>query len=137
MKITPIQVRVAFYVLVAVAALLAFFLWLKTRDANRDLAANAEQGVRTDQAASGIAQAAGAAVVAQRSREAAMAEARITHQQLYEEVRRNDPSVRAWGDTPIPDRLRQLARERREARERLGCVGDGCGGAGAAEGTRR
>lgn len=137
MKITPIQVRIAFYVLVAVAVLLAFFLWLKTRDANRDLAANVEQGVRTDQAASGIAQAAGAAVVAQRSREAAMAEARITHQQLYEEVRRNDPSVRAWGDTPIPDRLRQLARERREARERLGCVGDGCGGDGAAERTRR
>lgn len=137
MKITPIQVRIAFYVLVASAALLASFLWLKTRDANRDLAANAAQGVRTDRAASGIARDASEAVIAQRSREAAVAEVRITYQHQYEEVRRNDPSVRAWSDTPVPDRLRQLARERREARERLGCVGDGCGGDGAAERTRR
>ena len=126
MKLTPIQVRVAFYVLIGVVVLLGFFLWLKGRDDNRDLKGVAEQSIRTDKAAGAIAKDAGVVQGVIDNDENAAASARNAYQRGYEDAKRNDPVVAPWGAQPIPQRLRDLARQRRLDRERLGCTGDGC-----------
>lgn len=126
MKLTPIQVRVAFYVLIAVAVLLGFFLWLNARDNKLATRDSAEQGVRTDRAATGIAQDAGVVQGVIDRGETGVNSARSEYQRGYEDAKRNDPTVAPWGAQPVPQRLRDLARQRRLARERLGCAGDGC-----------
>lgn len=134
MKLTPIQVRVAFYALAAGLVLALFFLWLNDRDKKLALRDSAEQGVRTDRAASGIAQDAGVAQSEVSQNEQSANNARSAYYRGYEDAKRNDPDVVPWGSRPVPQRLRDLARERRLARERSGCVGDGCGSADGAEG---
>jgi len=54
-------------------------------------------------------------------------------QTRLETIRRESPTVDAALATPIPVELRELARARREARDRLGAAADG--GAGADQGT--
>lgn len=49
--------------------------------------------------------------------------ARVNYGRSAQEARTNEPSTRTYGAQPVPRSLRDLARERRLARERLGCVG--------------
>lgn len=48
----------------------------------------------------------------------AISDARDEYQRGYEDAKREDKAVADIAHMPIPERLRQLARERREARER-------------------
>lgn len=55
-----------------------------------------------------------------RAREAGVDQARQQYIVLREELHNANPTVASFDDAPVPDELRQLARARREARERLG-----------------
>ena len=126
MKLTPFYVRVIGYVLLAAIIIGLFFWWMHNRENSVQILASAEQGVRTSQATSGIAQDAGVVQGVIDRGEEATASARNDYQRGYEDAKRNDPTVAPWGAQPVPQRLRDLARERRLARERLGCAGSGC-----------
>lgn len=125
LKLTALQVKLIAYVLLAVAAALWFNHWLDKRDEARDTTANLGQAVRTGQAAEAIA---GNAATAQDEadtldRQVEAQRVEITHR--YERLKDEDPDVRAAVGTRIPDRMRELARERRLARERLGGAAPG------------
>lgn len=126
MRMTPIQVRIGGYILVAVIILLSFFLWLNGRDNKLAMKQSAEQGVRTDKAVTGITQDAGQAQQQIAQDESSTNNARDDYQRGYEDAKRNDPAVAPWGARPIPNRLRELARQRRSLREQSGCAGAGC-----------
>ena len=52
--------------------------------------------------------------------------ARDDYQRGYRDAKRQEPAIADWANGRVPDRLRELARERREARERSGCIGPRC-----------
>lgn len=88
--------------------------------------ATVEQGTRTDVAAGGIADDAGAVKEVLYKTEVVVRDSRESYMRGYEDAR-SDQVVADWADAPVPQRLRDLARERREQRERLGYHGDGSG----------
>lgn len=51
---------------------------------------------------------------------------RHNYNETYEEANRNEPETAARSDRAVPDSVRNAFRERRIARERLGCTGDDC-----------
>ena len=122
----PPQYRVLIWALVFGAIVAGVIIWQKSRENDAATERAAEQGVRTDQAASGIAKDAGETAADTARVEVVVRDAREAYQRGYDDAKQNDPVVRDWADQPVPQRLRDLARARRVARERSGCAGDGC-----------
>lgn len=58
---------------------------------------------------------------------AALAANRDAFQKAKTEAKRNEPETAARAVRPVPDSVRGAYRERRLARERLGCAGRECG----------
>jgi len=63
----------------------------------------------------------------QAERDAGLAAGRERFQQAKREAIRNEPQTADRADRPVPDSVRDAFRERRRARERLGCAGRECG----------
>jgi hypothetical protein len=57
---------------------------------------------------------------------AALAANRNAFQKALQEAKRNEPETAARAVLPVPDSVRTAYRERRLARERLGCAGRQC-----------
>jgi hypothetical protein len=55
-----------------------------------------------------------------------LADARAGFQQTKSEAQRNEPETAARAVRPVPDSVRNAYRERRRARERLGCTAREC-----------
>jgi hypothetical protein len=55
-----------------------------------------------------------------------LADARAAFQQQKSEAKRNEPETAMRAVRPVPDSVRDAARQRRLARERLGCAGREC-----------
>lgn len=131
MKLTnvviPPQFRLILWGLVVGLLIFLGWLWLQSRDERQQTQASAEQGVRTGVAVTGITQDASDAADETQRVEITVTDARSAYQRGYQDAKREDPSIADWAAQPVPQRLRDLARERRLARERLGCSGDGCG----------
>lgn len=125
---TPLQLKWAVRLLGLVVLVRGYFLFQASRDDAKKTAATLEQVIRTDKAASDIATESGATKAEVQRVEVVVTQARQTYQQQYQEVKREDPDVAGWAGGAVPDRLRDLARTRREQRERSGCTGDGCAG---------
>lgn len=109
---------------------------IQYRDSHRDMKGQIEQDSKTQNAADGMKQDLGTAQAPVKQAETGAAESRVIYIKEYEDAKR-DPVVRDWADEPVPQRLRDLARQRREERERLGRPGDGRRGDDAAEGAGR
>ncbi|HEY4598295.1 hypothetical protein [Corynebacterium sp.] len=112
----------ALIVLLAVGA--SVYGVIAYRDSHRDMKGQIEQDSKTQDAADDIKQEADTAQGQVTKAETGVAEVRVIYQKEYEDAKR-DPVVRDWADEPVPQRLRDLARQRREERERLGRPGDG------------
>lgn len=134
---TPLLYRLAGYVLTGLVLIGLLQGYIRQQTKLADQVAVAQQGQRSDKAVSGMVEDLTTLDDEQAVDTARLGEARQEFKQKYTEVLKNDPIARTWADAPIPDRLREQARQRRLARERLGCVGDGCGNDGADERPRR
>ena len=122
--------RLAIYLLLAIVLVAAFLQVRQWRDDAKTGAERIEARDATAAAASGIT-----ADLATTTTDQQRVEVRITAdtRQLaidLETLRRANPDLDHWLRGDIPGELRQLARERREARERLGV---GAAGSGAAD----
>lgn len=84
-----------------------------------------------------IAQDAAARVDSIGQVEVTVRDARNTYQRGYQDAKKNDPATAAFANSAITPRMRELAKARREARERSGCVGSGCPDNDEAQGARR
>ena len=73
---------------------------------------------RTDQAVSETITDIVAGTDEEQEESEVISEARDEYQRGYKDAKREDKAVADIAHMPIPERLRQLARERREARER-------------------
>ncbi len=110
-------------IILAVLLLIMVFVgwrWLKNHDKALGAAATIAQGQRTGEAAVGIA---GSAVVAQDAAAAldnqvGTQRVEITHK--YEVLKNENRTVRDFASAPVPRELRDLARDARLARDRLG-----------------
>lgn len=124
--------------LLLLGALLALtYQVYRWRDDAKTGAERIEARDRTSEAASGIAGDLGTTTTDQQR-----VEVRITAdtRQLaidLETLRRESPTVDDWLRAPVPDELRQLARARREARERLGAGAPGSGATDPGEAASR
>ena len=120
------QIKAAIGLAILVIAAILFGLWLHNRDDKKELKGTANQAVATGQATTRIA---GQASDTQASTQRVVVEAEAQQVEIlhrYEAIRDANPQVRAFGDTPIPPELRDIARSARLARERLGCSEAGC-----------
>lgn len=108
-----------------IAAALGFRSWLNDRDTRRDNEITQQANERTEEAAGKIGEAAQGHIDNAGARDAGIAGSQQRFQDEYKKIR-TDPAVRDALDTPVPDSLRQLARQRREERERLECGEAGC-----------
>ena len=100
---------------------LGYRSWKTGQDAKDDL----DQAQRTDQAASGIVTDINSGQSDAAKVDITVTDARSEYYRGYQDAKREDPAVADLASTPIPQRLRDLARQRREARERSGRVGPG------------
>lgn len=81
----------------------------------------------TLQSASGII-ADGSKADADRSNvDQSIGQGRQQFQEDYDGAMTHEPETAARADRPVPDSVRRAFRERRLARERLGCAGEQCG----------
>lgn len=115
---------IGYAVILAVLGILAF-TWFSNRDARKALTTQVEQAERTEQATKEIIEDADEKIVIVRETEVVVADAREAYQRGYEDAKRSTPDVADWADQPVPQQLRDLARERRQARERSGGSGLG------------
>ena len=113
-------------ILVGVVIAAVVIMDFRRQNAKADRA-TVEQSTRTDVAAGGIANDAGAVKEVLYKTEVVVRDSRESYMRGYEDAR-SDQVVADWADTPVPQRLRDLARERREERQRPGYPGDGSGG---------
>ena len=108
---------------------------LNLRDENKALQGTVDQQASTAQATGTIATATGEALDGKTRVELVVTQAGVQYAQQYEELKREDQSVRDWADGLVPVSVRQLAKCRRLARDGSGSNAVGCQGAGPAEGT--
>ena len=117
--------RLAVYALAAVVLVLAWINIQRWRQDAKEGAARIEARDATAGAATGIT-----ADMQTTSAEQQQVEVRIVTDTgrmfaQLETIRREKPDVDRWLDEPVPPELLQLARQRREARERSGDPGAG------------
>lgn len=86
-----------------------------------------QQQTETAKATSGILKDSQQSAKEQEKQSSAIDTGREAFNNKTEEDRRNDPTVAERANRPVPDSLRRAYRERRLARDRLGCAGAGCG----------
>lgn len=108
-----------------IAAALGFRSWLSDRDIERDNKITEKANVRTDEAADVIDGTAQGHIDKGEANTGGIANSQQRFDNEYKKLR-EDEAVRAVLDTPVPDSLRNLARQRREERERLECGEAGC-----------
>lgn len=122
--------RLAIYGLLAVVLVLAVLQVLQWREDAKTGAERIEARDATAGAATGITQDLGDTAAEQQQVEVRIVTdtARMTAQ--LETIRREKPDVDRWLADPVPVELRELARQRRQARERSG---DPAAGSGAAD----
>lgn len=118
------QVRILLTLGVIILLGVVAMLYLTNRDARRMLTEQVEQAERTDEATTRVIEAKDDAVEVVHKTEVIVTEARDAYQRGYADAIRLQP-VADWADEPVPPRLRDLARERRQARERSGGAGVG------------
>lgn len=82
--------------------------------------ASVEQLNRTGEATTNIAKDVSAAVQDNAVKEDAVTTTRIEHVHKYEALKNENKDVRDYVTRPVPEQLRELAKARRESRERLG-----------------
>jgi hypothetical protein len=116
----------------ALVGLIWFGFWVAGLRADRDAALKAvEQRDRTAGATSTQIGDLSAAQAERQVVEVRISQDRAAALAAFSEARNADPSVRAFTDHPIPQRLRDIARARREARDGSGTRPAGGGGAAA------
>lgn len=86
-----------------------------------------KQQTRTAEATSGILKDEEVSTKEQDKQGTVLTEGREQFNARTEEANKNDPTAAERSVRPVPDSLRRAYRERRLARERLGCVGENCG----------
>jgi hypothetical protein len=117
-SIVPLWAR-----LLAAGIALALLIWLGftvagwRQDAAEAKAALAQANAQA-KATSAIAADAGQAQQERQALDITIHQSRAESERAFEELRRANPSIAAYADEPIPDGLRELARARRESRER-------------------
>lgn len=115
-----------------IAAVLVIAAWwfvadyLKTKREFKQAQATVTQLKAESASALDIAKDAQASVDAITAVEVVVRDARSNYQRGYENAKQTDPGTADFARTAVTDRMRELARARREARERSGCVGTGC-----------
>lgn len=119
-KLAGILIQVGIVAIVLATGFFGFKYWLAQHDEAVATAAALEQSKKTGEATTDIAQDAGEGVRDQQHTDHVVTESRVTFHHAYEEAKHNDPSIDNWGDVSVPVQLRDLARERRLARERSG-----------------
>jgi len=92
----------------------------------KEAAAENERRGRTMEATSGIIKDDGKNEAQRLVIDVGLLEARARFNQQLEEDNRNEPETAARGARPVPDSRLRAFRERRLARERLGCAGAEC-----------
>lgn len=117
--------RLAIYTLLAVLLAVAFFTIKGWRDDAKTRGEAIEKRDATATATTGIAQDLGEATAQSRAVEVHISNDTRALTAALEALRNEKPNVDAWLDAPVPDELRQLAREKRESRDRLGLAADG------------
>lgn len=130
------QIDAILSIIVVLVVLGVAFALYRGHQTIQDLKTDVEQADRTAGATTGIVSDAGAAQEVIHRTEVIVRDTRADYQRSYEDAKR-DPTVAEFAATPIPPRLRELARARREARERSGGDGDGSRDHAAAPGTSR
>ena len=117
--------QVAGLIFAVVLAVALTFFGLDYRAAKQGAAQNENRGmvmVATDETLRD-----GAVADTQRDRiDHVVVQAGQTFDQSMQEAYQNEPETRTRGDRPVPDSVRNAYRERRRARERLGCAGGEC-----------
>lgn len=112
------RTRIIGYTVVLIILGVLAYTRFSNRDARKTLTTQVEQAQRTEQATKQIIEDADEQVVIVRETEVVVQDARTAYQRGYEDAKRTTPPVATWADQPVPQRLRDLARERRAARER-------------------
>lgn len=121
--------RIAIWILVAVLVAIAVWQVRQWRADAKEGAARIEARDETAAAAGAIAEDLTSTTTDQQRVEVQIsADTRQLAIDL-ESLRRENPTVEHWLSGPIPDELRELARKRREARDRLTGAADGGGSA--------
>lgn len=92
----------------------------------REAAALSEQQGRTAGATVGISQDGAKADADRVATDTGVRQGRDQFNQTYDEANRHEPETAARSDRAVPVRVRDAFRERRLARQRLGCVGEQC-----------
>ena len=113
--------------ILGVVIVVVFSLWQGNRDKAKATKATADQLLRTDSAATAIGADYDTTYEGIKHTESIVQTARQSYSQGATIAKRKNPAIRDWADQPIPVELRELAAERRRARERLGNPDDGGG----------
>jgi len=92
-----------------------------------------KQQTRTAEATSGILKDEQASIKEQDKQGSVLNAGRERFTARIEEANQNDPIFAERSVRPVPDSLRRAYRERRLARDRLGCAGENCGKEPAAD----
>lgn len=121
--------RLAIYALLAVLVLGAWFTITGWREDAKISTAALEQSTATAAATTGIATDLGQATADRDQVQVHITNDTRALTAAVEALRNEKPNVDAWLDAPVPDELRDLARQRREARDRLRAAADGSHGA--------
>lgn len=135
---TPLQaIKLVLALLVGAGLFFGTTTVLGWREAALKNAETVRQLDGTATATSAIASAASEAQTNQRADEAVVTSARTTYRHQLEAATREDISLADWRAQPVPQRMRDLARARRCARDGLGSDAAGCRGANPAPGAGR
>jgi hypothetical protein len=110
---------------------------LDLRSENSQLKATVDQQGQTATAAGTITGATGSALDDRQRLDIVVTQAGVKYAQQYGELKREDENVRGWADGVVPVSVRNLARQRRLARDRSRGAALGGEGTGAATGTAR